>query len=93
MTGALKGTGLRTEGVDFVIDSGSDFIEGRRTSNCGFLGAMGTHHKEESRVEEDSLWSFSYAANKIVTARPRSDWLLRIPNRPKATFVHTGPPC
>lgn len=67
MTGALKGTGLRIEYVDFVIDSGSDFLDGRSISNCGFLGAMGAHHKEESRVEEDGLWSFSYAANKIAS--------------------------
>ncbi|MCW2795703.1 hypothetical protein [Nocardioides sp.] len=63
---ALKGTGIRLEDVDFVIDSGSDFLDGRSISNCGFLGAMGAHHKEESRVEEDGLWSLTYAANKIA---------------------------
>lgn len=66
VTGALKGTGIRIEDVDFVIDSGSDFLDGRSISNCGFLGAMGAHHKEESRVEEDGLWAFSYGANKIA---------------------------
>lgn len=65
-TRALKGTGLRIDDVDFVIDSGSDFLDGRSISNCGFLGAMGAHHKEESRVEEDGLWALSYAANKIA---------------------------
>jgi acetyl-CoA C-acetyltransferase len=64
---ALKGTGLRIEDVDFVIDSGSDFLDGRSISNCGFLGAMGAHHKEESRVEEDGLWALTYAANKIAS--------------------------
>ena len=64
---ALKGTGLRIDDVDFVIDSGSDFLDGRSISNSGFLGAMGAHHKEESRVEEDGLWSLSYAANKIAS--------------------------
>jgi acetyl-CoA C-acetyltransferase len=63
---ALKGTGLRIDDVDFVIDSGSDFLDGRSISNCGFLGAMGAHHKEESRVEDDGLWALSYAANKIA---------------------------
>src|SRR6266581_6453548 len=63
---ALKGTGLRIEDVDFVIDSGSDFLDGRSISNCGFLGAMGAHHKEESRVEEDGLWALTYAANKVA---------------------------
>jgi acetyl-CoA C-acetyltransferase len=63
---ALKGTGLRIDDIDFVIDSGSDFLDGRSISNCGFLGAMGAHHKEESRVEEDGLWSLTYAANKIA---------------------------
>ncbi len=63
---ALLGTGLRIEDVDFVIDSGSDFLDGRSISNCGFLGAMGAHHKEESRVEEDGLWAALYAATKIA---------------------------
>lgn len=63
---ALKGTGIRIDDVDFVIDSGSDFLDGRSISNCGFLGAMGAHHKEESRVEEDGLWALTYGANKIA---------------------------
>ncbi|WP_167042385.1 3-ketoacyl-CoA thiolase [Salinibacterium sp. ZJ454] len=63
---ALKGTGIRIDDIDFVIDSGSDFLDGRSISNCGFLGAMGANRKEESRVEEDGLWSLSYAANKIA---------------------------
>lgn len=63
---ALKGTGIRIEDVDFVIDSGSDFLDGRSISNCGFLGAMGAHHKEESRVEEDGLWALTYGVNKIA---------------------------
>jgi acetyl-CoA C-acetyltransferase len=62
----LKGTGIRIDDVDFVIDSGSDFLDGRSISNCGFLGAMGAHHKEESRVEEDGLWALTYGANKIA---------------------------
>jgi len=64
---ALLGTGLRMTDVDFVIDSGSDFLDGRSISNCGFLGAMGANHKEESRVEEDGLWSAMYAATKIAS--------------------------
>jgi acetyl-CoA C-acetyltransferase len=63
---ALKGTGLRIDDVDFVIDSGSDFLDGRSISNCGFLGAMAAHHKEESRVEEDGLWALRYAYDKIA---------------------------
>jgi acetyl-CoA C-acetyltransferase len=62
---ALKGSGLRIEDVDFVIDCGSDILDGRSISNCGFLGAMGAHHKEESRVEEDGLWGALYGATKI----------------------------
>jgi acetyl-CoA C-acetyltransferase len=62
---ALKGVGLRIEDVDFVIDSGSDILDGRSISNCGFLGAMGAHQKEESRVEEDGLWAALYGATKI----------------------------
>ncbi len=64
---ALLGTGLRMTDVDCVIDSGSDFLDGRSISNCGFLGAMGANHKEESRVEEDGLWSAVYAATKILS--------------------------
>ena len=63
----LKGTGVRIDDVDFVIDSGSDFLDGRSISNCGFLGSMGAHHKEESRVEEDGLWALGYAANKVAS--------------------------
>ena len=64
---ALKGCGLRIDDVDFVIDSGSDVLDGRSISNCGFLGAMGAHHKEESRVEDDGLWAALYAVNKIAS--------------------------
>lgn len=71
VAGALLGTGLRMEDVDFVIDSGSDFLDGRSISNCGFLGAMGAHHKEESRVEEDGLWAALYAATKIASGSAR----------------------
>lgn len=66
VTQALLGTGLTMPDVDFVIDSGSDFLDGRSISNCGFLGAMGADHKEESRVEEDGLWSLTYAAAKLL---------------------------
>ena len=64
---ALEGSGLRIEDVDFVIDSGSDVLDGRSISNCGFLGAMGAHHKEESRVEDDGLWAALYGVNKIAS--------------------------
>jgi acetyl-CoA C-acetyltransferase len=63
----FKGTGLVLDDVDFVIDSGSDVLDGRSISNCGFLGAMGAHHKEESRVEEDGLWAALYGATKIAS--------------------------
>ena len=59
------GTGLTLDDVDFVIDSGSDVLDGRSISNCGFLGALGAHHKEEARVEEDGLWAAQYGVNKI----------------------------
>jgi len=63
----FKGTGLGLDDVDFVIDSGSDVLDGRSISNCGFLGALGAHHKEESRVEEDGLWAAMYGAAKIAS--------------------------
>ena len=63
----FKGTGLGLQDVDFVIDSGSDILDGRSISNCGFLGAMGAHHKEESRVEDDGLWAALYGVTKIAS--------------------------
>lgn len=83
---ALKGTGLRIEDVDFVIDSGSDFLDGRSISNCGFLGAMGANHKEESRVEEDGLWALAYAANKIA-AGPKSVALVIAYSKPSESDI------
>ena len=65
VTSVFKGTGLTIDDVDFVIDSGSDVLDGRSISNCGFLGALGAHHKEEARVEEDGLWAALYGVNKI----------------------------
>lgn len=63
---ALLGTGLDIRDIGFVIDSGSDVLDGRSISNCGFLGAMGAHHKEEARVEEDGLFGAMYAVNKLL---------------------------
>ena len=63
----FKGTSLTLDDVDFVFDSGSDVLDGRSISNCGFLGAMGAHHKEESRVEEDGLWAALYGVTKIAS--------------------------
>lgn len=65
VTDCLKGAGVAMAEIDFVIDCGSDVLDGRSISNCGFLGAMGAHHKEESRVEEDGLWGAIYATTKI----------------------------
>ncbi len=65
VTSVFRGTGLTLDDVDFVIDSGSDVLDGRSISNCGFLGALGAHHKEEARVEEDGLWAALYGVNKI----------------------------
>ena len=62
----FKGTGLNLDDVDFVLDAGSDVLDGRSISNCGFLGALGAHHKEESRIEEDGLWAASYGFAKIA---------------------------
>jgi acetyl-CoA C-acetyltransferase len=61
----LLGSGFRIEDIDVVIDCGSDVLDGRSISNCGFLGAMGAHHKEESRVEEDGIFGAIYGANKV----------------------------
>lgn len=63
---ALLGSGLGIRDVGVVINAGSDVLDGRSISNCGFLGAMGAHHKEESRVEEDGLFAAMYAVNKVA---------------------------
>ena len=63
---ALLASGFDIRDIDVVIDCGSDVLDGRSISNCGFLGAMGAHHKEESRVEEDGLFGAMYAVNKIL---------------------------
>jgi acetyl-CoA C-acetyltransferase len=65
VSSVFKGTGFTLDDIDFVIDSGSDVLDGRSISNCGFLGALGAHHKEEARVEEDGLWAAQYGVNKI----------------------------
>ena len=67
VTSVFKGSGLTIDDVDFVIDSGSDVLDGRSISNCGFLGALGAHHKEEARVEEDGIWAAHYGVNKIAS--------------------------
>jgi acetyl-CoA C-acetyltransferase len=66
VTQALRCSGLTIADVDFVIDAGSDVLDGRSISNCGFLGAEGAHHKEESRVEDDGLWAALYAVAKLL---------------------------
>jgi len=63
---ALRATPFSIRDVDFVIDSGSDVLDGRSISNCGFLGTMGAHHKEETRVEEDGLWAIWYGWQKLL---------------------------
>src|ERR1700722_498454 len=63
----FKGTELDLDDVDFVIDCGSDVLDGRSISNCGFLGAMGAHHKEEARVEEDGLFGAVYGTTKVAS--------------------------
>jgi acetyl-CoA C-acetyltransferase len=87
VAGALKGSGLRIEDVDFVIDSGSDILDGRSISNCGFLGAMGAHHKEESRVEEDGLWAILYGATKIGSGSADVGLVLAY-SKPSESDVH-----
>jgi acetyl-CoA C-acetyltransferase len=66
VSNVLRGSGLRIQDVDVVIDCGSDVLDGRSISNCGFLGAMGAHHKEEARVEEDGLFGAIYGTSKIA---------------------------
>lgn len=71
VTDVFKASGLSIDDVDFVIDSGSDVLDGRSISNCGFLGALGAHHREEARVEEDGLFAALYGVNKIRSGASR----------------------
>ncbi|WP_214104741.1 thiolase C-terminal domain-containing protein [Acrocarpospora catenulata] len=86
VTDVLKGTGVTMRDIDFVIDCGSDVLDGRSISNCGFLGAMGGHHKEESRVEEDGLWGAVYGVTKIL-AGPASIGLVVAYSKPSESDV------
>lgn len=83
----FKGTGLDLDDVDFVLDSGSDVLDGRSISNCGFLGAMGAHHKEESRVEEDGLWAALYGVTKIASGAARVGLIIAY-SKPSETDVN-----
>lgn len=68
---ALVNSGLDEKDIDFVIDSGSDVLDGRSISNCGFMGALTAQHREESRVEEDGLWAALYGTMKITSESAR----------------------
>lgn len=84
---ALVGSGLSMNDVGVVINCGSDVLDGRSISNCGFLGAMGAHHREESRVEEDGLFGAVYATTKVA-AGSASVALLVAYSKPSESIVN-----
>lgn len=83
---ALLGSGLDIRDIDVVIDCGSDVLDGRSISNCGFLGAMGAHHKEESRVEEDGLFGAMYAVNKVAAGAAKVGMIIAY-SKPSESIV------
>lgn len=64
---ALASCGLTIRDIDFVIDSGSDFLDGTGVSSCLTLDAMGAHFKEETKVAGDGLLAAVYAAMRIAS--------------------------
>lgn len=67
VTRALASCGLAIKDIDVVVDSGSDFLDGRGISNVITVDAMGAHFKEESKVAGDGLLAAIYAYMRIAT--------------------------
>jgi acetyl-CoA C-acetyltransferase len=67
VTGALDSCGMTIRDIDVVISAGSDFLDGRGSSNCLTLDAMGAHFKEESKVAGDGLQAAIYAFMRIAS--------------------------
>jgi len=55
--------------IDMVVSASCDMIDGRSISNVYTTSAMGSHLKEESKIEEDGAFAFIYACMRILTGQ------------------------
>lgn len=67
VSGALRSCSMTIRDIDVVVDAGSDLLDGRSTSNCISIDAMGAHFKEEARVAGDGLLAALYAYMRIAS--------------------------
>jgi acetyl-CoA C-acetyltransferase len=67
VTRALRSCSITIRDIDVVVDAGSDFLDGRSTSNCATVDAMGAHFKEESKVAGDGLLASIYAYLRVAS--------------------------
>ncbi len=67
VTRALRSCSMTIRDIDVVVDAGSDYLDGRNTSNCATVDAMGAHFKEESRVAGDGLLAAIYAYLRVAS--------------------------
>lgn len=62
---ALEKIGMNKDRVDFFIEGGVDWVNGRLISNMYTTSAIGTYLKDESQVAEDGLLALAYGFMKI----------------------------
>lgn len=62
----LERAGVRQSEVDLLVDSGSDFLDGRGLSTMTIVDALGGHLREECKVEDDGMWSLIYARMRVL---------------------------
>ena len=57
---------IERDQVSLLVDAGSDFLDGRGLTTMTMLDALGGHLLEESKIEDDGLWAFCYARQRIL---------------------------
>ncbi|MBM4389068.1 MAG: hypothetical protein FJ088_15110, partial [Deltaproteobacteria bacterium] len=65
----LGATGLKPDDINLVIDSGSDFLDGRGISSCMTVDAMTANRKEESKVEQDGIFAAYYGFMRVAAGQ------------------------
>lgn len=58
---ALLGTPFGIDEVEYVVDAGSDIVDGRSISSVSLIEYLGAHRKDEWRVEEDGIFAAQFA--------------------------------
>ena len=67
----LDRVGVSQADVDLLVDSGSDFLDGRGLSTMTIVDALGGHLREECKVEDDGMWSLIYARMRVLAGTSR----------------------